>query len=405
MSVQIRPVSAGQLEAFQKTLGVIFGIEITPELVERFNNVLEVERLRGAFDGDQLVATFGAFSLRMSVPGGMLPVAGTTVVTVLSTHRRQGILRTLMTEHLAELYHRGEPLAALWASESSIYGRFGYGPASERVLMKLEKPFARMHEPPDIQGTMRMVERDEALRVFPAVFEKVARQRPGMYLRHPTWWEHRALGDPAALRRGATAHRRVLYVRDGQPMGYVIYRTKTDWAAGTAELELVELIGVDAEAKKALWQYLFGVDLISKISYWNQPVDDPLRWWLEQPRRMERTIEDALWVRPVDVAAALSGRRFSCAGSLVLRMHDQVCPWNDGVYRLQVDDQGTADCQRTDADAQIALTPYALGAIYLGAYRLRDLAHSGVVRGTPEALARADAMFTWDPPPWCQEIF
>ncbi len=405
MSVQVRPVSAEELETFQRTLGVIFGIDLTPELVQRFNNVLELERLRGAFDGDQLVATFGAFSLRMSVPGGMLPVAGTTVVTVLSTHRRQGILRTLMTEHLAELHLGGEPLAALWASESSIYGRFGYGPASERVLMKLDKPFARMHEPPDIRGTMRMVEREEALEVFPAVFEKVARQRPGMYLRHQNWWEHRALGDPAALRRGATAHRRVLYVRDGQPMGYVIYRTKTDWAAGTAELELLELIGVDAEAKKALWQYLFGVDLIAKISYWNQPVDDPLRWWLEQPRRMERTIEDALWVRPVDVAAALNGRRYSCAGTIVLRMRDQVCPWNDGVYRLQVDGQGKAECQRANADADIELGPYALGAVYLGAHRLRELARSGVVSGTPEALERADAMFTWDPPPWCQEIF
>ena len=76
-------------------------------------------------------------------PGGRLPTAGTSVVAVAPTHRRRGILRAMMTQHLAEVHEKGEPLAALWASESSIYGRFGYGPASERAVMKLAKSFAR----------------------------------------------------------------------------------------------------------------------------------------------------------------------------------------------------------------------------------------------------------------------
>ena len=156
---------------------------------------------------------------------------------------------------------------------------------------------------------------------------------------------------------------------------------------------------------EALWQYIFGIDLISSIVYWNQPVDDPLRWWLVQPRRMERRIEDALWLRPVDVAAALNERQYACAGAVVFCMRDELCPWNDGVYRLEVDGDGKACCQRTQADAEIDLTPYALGATYLGGHRFRDLARSGIVTGKADALKRIDAMFTWDPLPWCQEIF
>lgn len=405
MSVQIRPITAAQIETFQQTMSVPFGSDPTPELAERFANVFELERLRAAFDGDQMVATFGAFSFRLAVPGSMLPTAGTTVVTVLPTHRRQGILRAMMTEHLAEVHANKEPLAALWASESSIYGRFGYGPASDRAVIRVEKSYAHMQQPISIRGTVRLVDRDEALGVFPGIYEKAARVRPGMFLRDKGWWEHRLLSDPQNMRQGATALRRVLHVRAGGPAGYVLYRTHTDHTQATTEVKLVELVGVDFESEKTLWQYIFGIDLVTSIVHWNQPVDHPLRWWLQQPGRMERKIEDALWVRPVDVAAALSGRRYARDGCVVFRMHDQQCPWNDGVYRLDVDGDGTGHCQRAEADAEIDLTAYALGAVYLGGHRFRDLARSGIVTGTVPALQRADSMFSWDPLPWCPEVF
>ena len=407
MSVQIRSISADELDTFHRTMAVPFVFDVTPERTEHIKNAFELERLRAAFDGDQMVATFGAFSLRLSVPGAILETAGTTVVTVLPTHRRRGILRSLMTEHLAEVHSNGEPLAALWASESSIYGRFGYGPSSELAVMRLEKPFAELQQPISIQATMRLVDRDEAATVFPKIYEHVARKRPGTFLRSDHWWEHRILGDPEFVRGESPAHRRVLHVRDGQPVGYAIYRTRNDAAQDTIQVQLVELIGIDAESQKALWQYLFGIDLVSSIQYSNQPVDDPLRWWLAHPRRMQRRIEDALWVRPVDVIACLNARRYSSAGSVIFRMRDELCPWNGGVFHLETDSHGTARCQRTDsdADAQIELTPYALGAAYLGGHRLRDLARAGVVSGTAQTLERADAMFTWDPLPWCQEVF
>jgi predicted acetyltransferase len=361
--------------------------------------------LRAAFDGDQMVATFGALSLRMTVPGNVLPVAGTTVVTVLPTHRRQGILRMLLTDHLAELHQTGEPLAALWASESSIYDRFGYGPASERAITRLEKSYARMREPVDIRGTMRLLDRAEAQQVFPEVYDVVACRRPGMTSRSESWWTHRTLSDPEYMRRGGTSHRRVLHVRDGRPAGYSTYRTRTDAEQGTTEVRVIELVGIDAAAEKALWQYLFGIDLATSIVQWNQPIDDQVRWWLEEPRRMERKVEDALWLRPVDVAATLAGRRYSCAGTLAIRMHDRLCPWNEGVWQVEADSNGVGCCRQADVEPEVELTPSALGMVYLGAHRFGTLARAGLVLGSPEALRRADALFTWDPLPWCQELF
>jgi predicted acetyltransferase len=386
-------------------MGVPFGFDPSPELAERFARVAEIDRLRAAFDGERIVATFGAYSLQLTVPGGVLPAAGTTVVAVMPTHRRRGLLRSLMTEHLAEAHDRNEPLAALWASESGIYGRFGYGPASERYVMTLDKAFARLREPVPINDSMQLIDVDRAVEVFPSIYEPVASRRPGMYSRSAHWWRHRVFADPEHFRQGATAHRRVLHTRGGTPAGYVVYRTRTDFAAHTAEVRIIELVGVDAEAEKALWQFVFGIDLVSTIRYWNQPVDDPLRWWLEQPRRMERNLSDALWVRPVDVVAALENRRYACAGSVTLRIDDPLCPWNEGTYRLTAAPDGSATCERASGAADVALTPCALGAIYLGGNWAGELERAAVISGSRQAITQLDAMFRWSPGPWCQEVF
>jgi predicted acetyltransferase len=405
MSVHIRPISADEVEAFERAIAVPFLFDRTPETSERFRSVFELERLRAAVDGNQIVATIGALTAQITVPGNVLPLDATSIVTVLPTHRRQGVLRALMTDHLAELHRNGEPLAALWASESSIYGRFGYGPACERAVARLEKPHARMREPVDVAGTMQIVERAQAEELFPAIYDSVAPRRPGMLARSEHWWKHRVLGDPEHMRRGRTAHRRVLYVRDGRSAGYVIYRTRTDFERGTTEVRVIELVGIDAAAEKALWQYLFGIDLVTSIHHWNQPVDDSLRWWLEQPRQLERKIEDSLWLRPVDVAAALAGRRYSCAGSLLLQVRDRLCPWNEGVWELVVESDGMGRCRQVNAEPELELTPDVLGMAYLGGHRFGTLGRCGLITGSPDALRRADALFTWDPLPWCQEQF
>ncbi|MDA1014904.1 MAG: GNAT family N-acetyltransferase [Planctomycetota bacterium] len=404
-SLKIRGISRDESHAFLSAMCVPFGLDPTSDGIERLNNRFELDRLRVAVDGDEIVGTFGTFSLQMTVPGGKLPVGGTTVVTVMPTHRRQGVLRALMTQHLHELHERGEVLGALWASESAIYGRFGYGIATEMAQLKLPKPYARMQTPIDIAGSMRLLDKPQALEMFPAIFDAVSAERPGMFDRSASWWQHRTLADYEDHRGGFTAHRYVLQVRNDTPVGYVIYRTKLRPADGAGDVRIVELIAIDAQAEKSLWEFVFGIDLAGTITDANMPVDTPLRWWLEHPREMDRRVVDAMWIRPVDVAAALAGRKYSAPGTLCFHMADDLCPWNNGTYLLEADNDGTATCTNVDQPADLHLTPFTLGCVYLGGQRFQDLATCGLLVAKPEILKLADRMFAWNRQPWCQEIF
>jgi predicted acetyltransferase len=226
-----------------------------------------------------------------------------------------------------------------------------------------------------------------------------------MFRRSPRWWEHRALSDPDEMRDGATAHRRVLHVRDCEPVGYALYRTRTHRERQVNEAIVVELLGIDAQAEKALWQHILGIDLITTIDYWNQPVDSSLAWWLVDSRRLERRIVDGLWLRAIDVIKALVARTYAGPGSLCIKVKDELCPWNEGTYELDVGNDGHAQCRRSERAAQIELSSYGLGALYLGGHRFQDLARAGIIEGNGEALRRADAMFASARMPWCQEVF
>ncbi len=362
MPIELQPPTLDELHAFHQAEGIPFGYDPVPEATERNLKTIDPARLLAAYDGKQIVGTFGAFDLNLTIPGSSTPTAGTTAVTVLPTHRRRGVLRQMMERHLPEAHERGELLAALWASESSIYGRFGYGPAADRVMINLPKPYAVMAEPMDIHGMMRFVDRDEAQAVFPAIYTVACQQRPGMLARNDAWWRHRCLDDPEYMRRGVTEHRRVLYERDGEPLGYVIYRTQNVPDKGLTVL-VGDLTAAEPQAERALWQFIFGIDLVTEIHAWNRPVDDPLLWWMEQPRRMERRIEDSLWIRPIDVIEALNRRRYAAAGQIVFHMTDPLCPWNEGTYRLEADAFGMAECRRVDATPACELTPFTLEGV------------------------------------------
>lgn len=405
---EIRRVRPDQLDDFRRTMGVPFGFDpgSDPAERDRFDRIFEIDRLRAAFDGDRMVSTFGAFSLQLNVPGGRVPTAGTTVVTTLPTHRRRGILRETFAQHFRELHEAGtEPLAALWASETMIYGRYGYGPACERWLTKIDRPSAALRDPVDIAGTMRLVDVEEALTAFPSVFERSLGTRPGCFAESPDWWRYRALSDPESYREGATAKRFVLHERQGEPAGYVTYRTAHMKDSERAEVRIVELVGVDTDAERSLWQFVFGIDLAGRFGWWNQPVDDPLPWWLTNARELDRKRDDTLWVRLVDVPAALAARRYDRHGTLVLRVRDEFCPWNDGTVRLEADEDGIALCEPSSAEPDLELTASTLASTYLGAHRFTDLARAGLVRGHEPALRQADAMFGWLRLPWCQEVF
>jgi predicted acetyltransferase len=371
-----------------------------------FDALHEAERTRCVFDGDEVVGTLAVFSLNMTVPGGgSVATAGTTAVTVRPTHRRRRLLRKMMASHFEDVLDRGEPLAALWASESGIYRRFGFGCAASMSEEQICRDDTAFIEAPPPAGRCRMIDADEAMRLLPPLFDRFCSSRAGLMARTEAWWRHRILRDASYDRHGGTPLRRVVYEADGEPQGYLLYRSNSDGDGDERQVHVVELAGLDGEAEKALYGVACNVDFVDEIVLWNQPVESPLSLLLEDPRMLQRKIRDALWVRLMDVPRALAARTYTDEGRITFGLRDSSLPDNEGSYSLDASPSG-ADCTRTkSADADIEMDVADLGAAYLGGMSFRALARAGRARGSDAALARADALFATDPPPWNMELF
>jgi len=382
-----------------------FGREKPDEAwAERWLKTFELERMHAALDGATIVGGAGAFTFRMTVPGGaMLPTAGVTVVAVLPTHRRRGILTSMMRAQLDDVHERGEPLAALWASEETIYGRYGYGLAS----LSLEFEIARIHGAfrPGLEqvGGVRLVDAAEAAKLLPAVYDAVQRATPGMYERAAAWWEQRMLIDLPEFRFGAGPKLNAVLEVDGVAQAYAIYRLNVSFGnlGPETKVQTQEVIGMTSAATASIWRYLLDVDWTQTVAARLLAVDHPLLLLLARLNMSRPTISDGLWVRLVDVGAALSGRSYAGDGSVVLEVRDEFCDWNAGRWCLE-----SGEAVRTDADADLALDAADLGSVYLGGFTFRELSRAGRVEELREGgLARADELFRTDVAPWCPEIF
>jgi predicted acetyltransferase len=391
-------------EEFGRAVGVIgqyFNPPPDEEMLERLARLLPHERMHAAFEDGQIVGGAGAFPFELSVPGGSLRCAGVTAVGVDPTHRRRGALRAMMDAQLGDVHERGEPIAALWASEETIYGRFGYGLASWAGELKVPHESDAFAEPFELEGKTRFVTPAEARELFPPIYEAVRRERPGMLSRSETWWEERQLRLPP---EESSAPRRFVAVEiDGEPLGYAIYRTHFSFDGGLPASRLVvrEALGSTPEATAAIWRFLLDVDWMTVAEVPLAPPDHPLFLLLALPRRARYRMHDVLWVRLVDVGAALSGRAYGEGGPLVLEVRDAICEWNDGRWKLE-----DGVCERTDSEPDLALDVSALGSAYLGAVSFTQLREALRVEELRlGAVGRADALFAWRPLPWCLEIF
>jgi predicted acetyltransferase len=382
-----------------------FGASLpTDEELAISREITEFDRTLAFFDGKEMLATAGIFSYEMTVPGGTLPCGGVTRVSVLTTHRRRGLLTAMMRRQLDDMHERGEPLAALYASEAPIYGRFGYGLGTYQAAVEIERSHAAFAKKGG--GNLSMVDVPTAIREFTRVWEQARPNQPGM-LTFDERWMRNQLTDLELHREGASPHYRVLHQTGENPTGFAIYRIKMDWDPsgpnGTLRLEM--LVATTAEAYAALWRHVLDVDLMARVSAEMRPVDEPLRFLLADSRQPKTRIEDGIWLRLVDVAAALAGRRYAVEGQLALRVRDAFCPWNDRQYEL-VGGPAGAECRSLDGAPDLALDAADLATVYLGGNRFRRLVEAGRVQELrPGAIARADLMFETDRAPWCPSHF
>jgi predicted acetyltransferase len=369
------------------------------------------------------VGTAGAFSFRLSVPGGALvPAAGVTMVSVAATHRRRGVLTRMMRRQLDDVRERGEPLAVLTASEPAIYGRFGYGIGAFELRAEIDTARVRLFVPEgtdDVRLRYAPVADEAVRRTCEEIYARAVLGRPGMPARQPGW-ERLPLLDPEQGRDGASPLQCVLAEdADGTVLGFVRYRVKPEWSEAGADavvvledLEVAEPEGPRAagaprtpQAYAALWRFLFDLDLTSGLRARSRPVDDAWQHLVSDVRRCAPRQRDWLYVRLVDVGAALEARTYRTPVDVVFEVQDAFCPWNEGRWRLTGDAKG-AVCARTAEPADVALTVRELGAAYLGGVTLASLSPAGRVRELREGtLAEASVAFGSDVAPWLPHGF
>ena len=407
MTIEVRNCKEEELPRFVEVLGTAFGGPIPEEELPRFKDVLEVDRMFAGFDGETMVSTGATFSFELTVPGGHVPAAGVTMVGSLPTHRRKGTMRNLMRAMIDDAKSRNEPVAMLFASEESIYQRFGYGLASNQGHIKIEREKTTFLNDPGPVGETRLITLEEAREVLPPIYDAVRPTRAGMFARSPRWWRSHSLADPERTREGASIKFCVVYSRDGVDEGYALYRTGGDWdedAVARGFVNASEVIATNPVAYREVWRYLFGIDLVEYIKAWYLPEDLPLELMLQEPRRLRFAKSDSLWLRLVDVPAALEARTYAADGEVSFALADEFCPWNDGEWTLRVKN-GQGSVER-GGEPDISLDVSALAAVYLGGYTFGQLERALRAQGcTEDAVIPADAMFRTNVAPWCVENF
>ncbi|GAA4423027.1 GNAT family N-acetyltransferase [Georgenia halophila] len=391
-----------------------FVFESAPEDVDHEIWTLEPGRSVGVWDErgsgrPRLAAVHSSHQFRMPVPGGTrLPTAGLASVVVHPSHRRRGLARTMITTHLARSLDRGEVLSALHAAETGIYGRYGYGVATQPVTLRLGRR-AELRGVDGVDGTGRT----EGADVFVALetldpsrhvaeIERVhtAVERPGWIARDTEALRTANVADPPSARRGHERMRiAVVRTHDGEPRGYATFRRQGSWSeTGVPEgvVRVREAVTLDAAAARALWTTLTDIDLMASVETGDLAADDPLVHLLTDLRRTNLRVHDGLWLRLLDVPAALAAREYSGPVDVVLEVSDELVPANAGRWHLRSDGMAEVEVTRTEEAGHLALDVAELASVYLGTTSLAALAGAGRVRElVPGRLATAATAFGW----------
>jgi predicted acetyltransferase len=360
-------------------------------------------RTLGVHADGALVATATSFPSEVAVPGGaVLPMAAVTRVGVRADHTRRGLLTAMMRAQLDDVAARGEPLMSLRASETGIYGRFGYGVATRgrQVRVRADPTLFRPEAPRG--GTVRLLERTEVVPVLRKVHERIALRRPGGITRTDGWW--------------ATAVRRSVEVERTHVLAAV--HTGVDGDDGFAvafladpraerSLEVADLHAADVDATAALWRFLLGVDLVEQVTAELRPLDEPVEMLLTDPRACAVTGQtDEAWLRIVDVPVALAARGYGAADPVLLAVHDGPREANSGVYRVADGSAERVGPLGGPVQPELECTVAGLAMAYLGDRRPSELVATGWwTAPEPAAVPRADAAFATAGAPWCGTYF
>jgi predicted acetyltransferase len=405
--MEIRSLTEKELDVFVDTVHAAFGrFPETPiEDGGLWWSALEVDRCLLALAADgRPVGTAAAYSFELTLPGqAHVPAAGVTAVGVLPSHRRQGVLSTMMRHQLARLRARDEFLSVLLASEAPIYGRFGYGPATYTARLTVARREAALAAPrahgaaAPAAGSVEVLRRADCGQILEEVYDRYRRAQPGALSRPHRWWALRAGQPPISpAPRYVAVHRDA----DGVPNGYASYSI-----GEPSTLTVDETITTDDAVFTALARFVLGHDLVATTVFKHLPPEHPLRWQLADFRAGQVSEDtDWLWVRLLDIPRALTARGWFTDGDLVLDVDDPFLA-EHGRYLLTVRN-GEAKCTVTGLEPDLSMDIRDLGSIYLGGTTPSTLVRAGHIRAHhPGAVILADNLFRAERPPHCLHWF
>lgn len=403
MDVEIRTIAEDEFETWMRAIESAFGGHVRPEDVQNERKVIDPARCLAAFDGDDIVGCASSVVFEMTVPGGTIPTVGITGVGVVPTHRRRGVNTALMRRQLDDIRDGGFAIAALFASEGGIYGRFGYGLATLDAFVDIETSRSAFIPGSEGDGRVRLLDREAAKERYLSMYDRSRLTRPGAMKKSPNWFDYEFADKHFGEERKFFF---ALHETVNDCDGIAAYTIKHEW--DLVPKNIVELYDLDALTPSVyaqMWRFVLDLDLVSKVTAWNRPADEPLLHLLREPRRLNMRLKDGMWVRLLDIPRALTARRYPHDGRVVFDVRDAFCPWNEARYVLDVGAEG-ATCEQTEDEADLLLTTNELAAAYLGGASFSQLHRAGrVSEERAGAIGTADAMFAWDPPPWAMLHF
>jgi len=413
MSLEIvTPTSHDEWSPFVKLIAASFteqDPERTEEQLVRGLKLLPLDLRIGVTEGGEPLGGCMSYEFQLGMPGGsQVPISGLSAVGIDPTKTGRGGLRTMMTEHLHRTRSRGHAASTLLASESSIYGRFGYGPATMLATYEIASDRAKFAAPLNDPGSLEIVtDVLEALEQFDEVYSEVARVMPGVTSRPREWWEVVLAAKESWL--GGGEQLGVLH-RDesGQLDGYMLYKAKRGGGfLATDQLQIVELHGANVMAELSLFEFASGVPLTRSVRWTQAPADTPVRMRLHDPRQLRMVdTHDLLWLRPIDVKRLLEARSYRHDGAITFEFADDLFDDQRGPWSLSVID-GAATVDRLDSSASVdlVLTPRQLGTVLLGDTRVAELETAGLLQGDRSALRMLDLLMLTDRRPFTLSKF
>ena len=398
MQYEIRPISSKEFSEFSETTARAFGIDQDAKYLSMKKSYFDFDRTLAVIHKNGIIGGCVSSPYLLNIPGGQVNVAAVADVSVLPNHRRKGILTKMMRTQLSNIYKKGESFAALWAEESPIYGRFGYGISSFHENWVLNRQHNEFNTNIANKGTIEYLNPSKITESLPQIYERATLDVPGIIQRPKMYWQVIA-EDFESKRNNESKMQHVTYSEGNHITGYASYRTVP------AGISVHELIGMDLNSVITLWRFCLDMDLRLQAQIYRRPLDDIFPLLLKDPGRLSRAIKEGLWLRLVDVQKALTLRKYSLQTRLVIRVIDSFCQWNDQTFELQTDGKDN-NCLPSNSNPDICISVSDLASVYLGTIKFSTLLKCGrIQQETDNAVHKADMMFSYKQAPWSPFYF